>query len=127
SSRDAGQDRGAQPGRTAMALALPPNNEAAKECRTEPQQYFGEMQGVHAVGSMAQRCTARDSKASLGLILLVPKALAACFRRPPEPNPRSRSAPGQRLSAIWQSKGRTFRQHHDDEGGKGTQNRRFFD
>ena len=55
------------------------------------------------------------------------KALAACFRRPPEPNPRSRSAPGQRLSAIRQSKGGTFRQHHDDDGGKDTQNRRFFD
>src|SRR5689334_21362024 len=55
------------------------------------------------------------------------RALAACFRRPPEPNPRSRSAPGQRLSAIWQSKGGMFRQHHDDEGGKDTQNRRFFD
>ena len=45
------------------------------------------------------------------------KALAACFRRPPEPNPRSRSALGLRPNA-WQSTGRTFRLHHDGGDGR---------
>jgi hypothetical protein len=43
---------------------------------------------------------------------------AACFRRPPEPNPRSRSALGQWRSANWQREGGTVRQRYDNEGGK---------
>ena len=48
----------------------------------------------------------------------VPKALAACFRRPPEPNPRSRSALNFRPNAFWQSTGRTFHLYRDGRDGR---------
>src|SRR6478609_4286429 len=46
------------------------------------------------------------------------KALAACFRRPPEPNPRSRSTLTFRPNVIWQSNGRTFHLYRDDRDGR---------